>query len=96
MLHIVHFVGNEPPLNIICGKTKLMVTYELSERTFADVWQTFFFERVLGFLGPPQLLVVDAAREFISKEFCDNCAAVGIELLEKVTEAHWSFGVSVS
>lgn len=67
---------------MICCGTKLMVTYELASRTSAAVWQVFFFEWALRILGPPQLLVVDAAREFISKDFRENCTSVGIELLE--------------
>lgn len=47
---------------------------------------------MLRFLGHPQFLVVVAARKFISKELRDNYAAIGIELLKKETEAHWSFG----
>lgn len=42
---------------------------------------------------PPPFLVVYAADEFISDEFRRNCKSIGIELLEKATEAHWSFGV---
>lgn len=80
-MDIVHLVGREPTLNTVCCRMKLMVTLELAKRTSAEVWQAFFFEWVLRFLGPPKHFVVDAAREFISKEFRDNCSSIGIEIL---------------
>lgn len=57
------------------------------------MWQAFLFEWVLRFLVRPQFIVVDAAREFICKEFRNNLAAVEIKLLENANETYWSFGV---
>lgn len=53
-MDIVHLVGREPTLNMIYCGTKLMVTFELAARSYADVWQASLFEWVLRFLGPPQ------------------------------------------
>lgn len=74
---IVYWVNREPSLNMVCCGTKFMVAHELSGRSSAEVWQDLFFEWVLRFLCPPQFLIVDAAREFVIKEFRDNCCAVG-------------------
>lgn len=93
VMDILHLVNREPTLNMICFGTKLMVTHELAGRFSYEVWKAFFFEWVLRFIGPPQFLVVVAAREFISTEFRNNFSAADKELLEKATEAHWSFGV---
>lgn len=60
-MDIVHLVNREPTLNMICCGIKLMVVHELSSRSPAKVWQKFFFDWILRFLGPHQFLVVDSA-----------------------------------
>lgn len=86
VINIVYLVGREATLDTFCCGTKLEVTFELANRSSADVWKACFLEWVLHFLGPPQILVVDSAGEYVCDEFRQNCKSIGIELLEKATD----------
>ncbi len=89
----IMYIDNNPVLHIVDEATRFQAARWLKNITSSHVWDCLRSCWIDTYLGPPDVIVHDAGKTFISKEFRQNAAALSSIVKEVPVEAHWSIGI---
>ena len=89
----VMYLEGKPVLHIVDTATSFQNGRFLSRGTTAKhIWRALRSCWIDTYVGPPDMIVIDAGTNFASKEFGNEAKALGIEVKEVPIEAHHSIG----
>jgi hypothetical protein len=89
---IMFLDGNTPVLHIVDTATSFNAARFLASQTARHVWETLRLCWIDVYQGPPEVVVVDAGKNFTSAEFKQSARTMAITVKEVPVEAHNSVG----
>jgi hypothetical protein len=75
-----------------CLGTTFRAAAFTSGETRGELFEVFHNIWITKYGGAPKFVVVDQAQNLQSAEFQGLCAEVGVTIIDKGVESHWSFG----
>lgn len=78
--------------HIIDEATRYNAARWLPNLSAKTTWDTLRMAWIDTYLGPPDFIVTDAGKNFVSKEFSQFTTALGTTTVSVPVEAHWSIG----
>jgi hypothetical protein len=87
------YIDGNPLLHIIDEATRYQATRWLQNLSAKHTWDILRNCWVDTYLGPPDYITHDAGTNFVSKEFRQYAASMGITARSVLVEAHWSIGM---
>jgi hypothetical protein len=88
----VMYIDGKPVLHIVDTATAFQAARFLKDMSAKAAWDTLKMCWIDTYLGPPDYIVHDAGKNFISTEFKQNARSLSIEVKEVPVEAHNSIG----
>jgi hypothetical protein len=88
----VMYIESRTVLHIIDEATRYNAARWLSNLSTKTTWDTLRMMWIDSYLGPPDFIVTDAGKNFISKEFSQLATSLGTTVVSVPVEAHWSIG----
>ncbi|HEY2455482.1 MAG TPA: hypothetical protein VGI71_23255 [Scandinavium sp.] len=88
----VMYIDGKPVLHIVDTATAFQAARFLKDMSAKTAWDTLKLCWIDTYLGPPDYIVHDAGKNFISTEFKRNARSLSIEVKEIPVEAHNSIG----
>ncbi|KHJ31224.1 hypothetical protein EV44_g3699 [Erysiphe necator] len=92
VIDIMYIEGKEV-LHIVDEATRFQAARWLDNVTSKHVWDTLRQCWIDTYVGPPDYILHDAGKTFISREFVQNAAAMSTSTKSVPVEAHWSIGL---
>lgn len=89
----VMYISGSPLLHIVDQATRYQAGRWLQNISAKHTWDTLRACWIDTYLGPPDLIVHDSGKNFISKDFKGYAAAMGITAKSVPVEAHNSIGM---
>jgi hypothetical protein len=90
----IMYLEGKPVLHIVDTATSFQNARFLFRNTSTKaIWQALRSCWIDTYVGPPDMVVVDAGTNFTLKEFSNEAKALGIQVKEVPIEAHHSIGV---
>jgi Reverse transcriptase (RNA-dependent DNA polymerase) len=86
------YIEGDPVLHMVCEETAFQNAKFLDNLTTAHIWDTIRYMWIDTYVGPPDMLVLDAGKNLTSQEFRQHAAVFGIEIKVVPVEAHHSVG----
>ncbi|KAI1798510.1 putative transposase [Daldinia bambusicola] len=88
----VMYIKNRPVLHAIDKATSFQAAKFLKDMTAKHTWDTLRAIWIDTYLGPPDMLIYDAGKNFTAGEFTGNAKGMSITTEEVPVEAHNSIG----
>ena len=88
----VMYLDGKPVLHIVDTATAFQAARFLKDMSARAAWDTLKLCWIDTYLGPPDYIVHDAGKNFVSTEFKQNARSLSIEVKEVPVEAHNSIG----
>ena len=88
----VMYIEGQAVLHIIDEATHYNAARWLSNLSAKTTWDTLRMAWIDSYLGPPDFIITDAGKNFISKEFSQLATSLGTTIVSVPVEAHWSIG----
>ena len=90
----VMYIAQRPVLHAVDSATALQAARFLGSAgmTAANTWDTLRRMWIDMYVGPPDVIVTDAGRNFVAEEFINNTKTMAIKVDEVPVEAHNSIG----
>src|SRR5450432_3776685 len=89
----VMYISGDPILHVVDEATRFQAGRWLQNISAKHTWDTLRSCWIDTYLGPPDLIVHDAGKNFISKEFKQYASILGINTKAVPVEAHNSIGM---
>jgi hypothetical protein len=86
------YINGKPVLHIVDEATRFNAACWLENMTAKATWDAIQYIWTDTYLGPPDFIVTDARKNFVSKEFVRLASAAGTITVSVPVEAHWSIG----
>ncbi|KHJ30188.1 hypothetical protein EV44_g3772 [Erysiphe necator] len=88
----IMYIDNNPVLHIVDEATNFQAARWLKNFSAKHTWDAIRACWIDTYIGPPNCIVADAAKNFVSKEFHHNASSMAISMKNVPVEAHWSIG----
>jgi hypothetical protein len=89
----IMYINNQPLLHIVDEGTRFQNGKWLRNISARHTWEKLQECWINTYLGPPDLIVHDAGKNFVSKEFKQHARAMGTTCKSVPVEAHNSIGI---
>ena len=88
----VMYIEGDPVLHIVDEGTRFQAARWLANISAKHTWETLRLCWIDTYIGPPDFIVHDAGKNFISKEFRQYASTMAVTTKAVPVEAHWSIG----
>ncbi|KHJ32289.1 hypothetical protein EV44_g3486 [Erysiphe necator] len=92
VIDIMYIEGKEM-LHVIDEATRFQAAKWLDNVTSKHVWDALRQCWIDTYVGPPDYILHDAGKTFVSREFVQNASAISTSTKSVPTKAHWSIGL---
>jgi hypothetical protein len=92
-IDVMYLNGNKPVLHLIDEATRFSAGRFLRDLSTKTTWEAIRHCWIDTYVGPPDLIVHDAGKNFASQEFKQNASNMAITTKCVPVEAHWSIGL---
>jgi hypothetical protein len=89
----IFYISGKPVLHIVDEGTRYQAGRWLNNISAKHTWDTLKLGWIDTYLGPPDQIVVDAGKQFTSKEFSQYINTLGTKIKIMPVEAHNSVGI---
>ena len=89
----IMYIDNSPILHIVDEATRFQAAKWLSNISAKHTWDILRLCWIDVYIGPPDYIIHDAGKNFISREFRQYAASMAITTKSVPVEAHWSIGM---
>lgn len=89
----IMYIDNSPVLHIVDESTRYQAARWLRDVSAKHTWDTLRLCWIDVYLGPPDYILHDAGKNFVSREFRQLASSVAITTKSVPVEAHWSIGI---
>ncbi|EED22642.1 conserved hypothetical protein [Talaromyces stipitatus ATCC 10500] len=89
----IMYINGKPVLHIVDEATRFNAACWLTSISAKATWDALQMLWIDMYLGPPDFIVTDAGKNFVSKEFTQLASSVSTITVNVPVEAHWSIGV---
>jgi hypothetical protein len=86
------YIEGRAVLHIIDEATRYNAARWLPNLSAKTTWDTLRMAWIDTYMGPPDFIVTDAGKNFVSKEFSQFATSLGTIAVSVPVEAHWSIG----
>lgn len=83
----VFFIDGKPILHVVDESTRYQAARWLPAQNAEEIWKALRLCWIDVYLGPPDIITHDAAKVFLSDEFCTNSSLLNIKLKPVPVEA---------
>jgi hypothetical protein len=87
------YINSQPLLHIVNEGTRFQNSKWLRNISARHTWEKLQECWINTYLGPPDLIVHDAGKNFVSKEFKQHARAMGTTCKSVLVEAHNSISI---
>ena len=88
----VMFINGKPVLHVVDMATSFQAARFLQNMTAKETWNALRAAWIDTYLGPPDIMISDAGKNFTADEFKANARIMAIQVEEVPVEAHNSIG----
>ncbi|KAE8550702.1 hypothetical protein EYB25_003641 [Talaromyces marneffei] len=88
----IMYINGKPVLHIVDEATRFNAACWLISISARATWDALRMLWIDTYLGPPDFIVTDAGKNFVSKEFTHLASSLGTITVSVPVEAHWSIG----
>ncbi|EED20730.1 conserved hypothetical protein [Talaromyces stipitatus ATCC 10500] len=88
----IMYINGKPVLHIVDEATRFNAACWLTSISAKATWDALRMLWIDTYLGPPDFIVTDAGKNFVSKEFTQLASSVSTMTVSVPVEAHWSIG----
>lgn len=89
----IMYIDGSPVLHVIDEATRFQAAKWLQNLSAKHTWDILRHCWIDVYLGPPDCIVHDAGKNFVSKEFRQHASTMAITTRSVPVEAHWSIGL---
>lgn len=89
----IMYIEGQPVLHIIDEATRYQAARWMKDISAKHTWDLLRLCWIDTYVGPPEYVVHDAGKNFISREFRQNAKGMAISTKSVPVEAHWSIGL---
>ena len=89
----IMYIDNSPILHVVDEATRFQAARWLSNISAKHTWDTLRLCWIDVYLGPPDYILHDAGKNFVSKEFRQLATSMAITTKSVPVEAYWSIGI---
>ena len=90
----IMYIDNQPLLHVVDEATRFQVAQWLKNVSTKATWDALRLCWIDVYIGPPDMIITDAGKNFTSQEFHQHAAVMGISTKNVPVEAHWSIGIT--
>lgn len=87
------YIDNSPILHVVDEATRFQAARWLQNISARHTWDTLRLCWIDVYLGPPDYILHDAGKNFVSREFRQFAISMAITTKNVPVEAHWSIGI---
>jgi hypothetical protein len=88
----IMYINGKPVLHIVDEATRFNAACWLTSISAKATWDALRMLWIDTYLGPPDFIVTDAGKNFVSKEFTQLASSISTITVNVPVEAHWSIG----
>ena len=89
----IMYIDNSPIFHVVDEATRFQAAKWLSNVSTKHTWDTLRLCWIDVYLGPPDYILHDAGKNFVSKKFQQLATSMTITTQSIPVEAHWSIGI---
>ena len=87
------YIDGNPVLHIVDEATRFQAARWLQNISAKHTWDVLRLCWIDAYLGPPEYIIHDAGKNFVSKEFRQYATSMAVTTKSVPVEAHWSIGL---